>query len=112
MIGLEIKTLPQESVAYTCLVIAAIAAVVSVFCFVLLLRRPALATAMIFSFSSVAGWLAASPFGNAGPHFSMSGVSGTWVSSAATLWFGGLVIGYMLWRLALHPTRPTSGSSQ
>jgi len=112
MIGLQIKTLAHEPVGFACIGMAAAAAVVSVFCFVQLLRRPALGPTMLFSFSSVAGWLAVSPFGDAGESFSINGTSGTWVSSAATLWFGGLVIGYAFCRPAAPHLRPTSGSSQ
>ena len=100
MIGLQIKTLAHDSIAFTFLGVCAVAALITVFYFVQLLRKRTLGAALVFSFTSLAGWLAASPFGNAGEGFSINGISATWISSAATLWFGGLVVGYALWRLS------------
>jgi len=100
MIGLQIKTLAHDSVGFTFLGLCAVAALIAVFYFVQLLRRPTLGATLVFTFTSLAGWLAASPFGNAGETFNICGISGSWISSIATLWFGGLVVGYAVWRLS------------
>ncbi|MHC4198790.1 MAG: hypothetical protein ACYSU0_02295 [Planctomycetota bacterium] len=84
--GLHVCKLAHDAIGLTIMATCLMSCVVASFALFGIVRSWTGENATVFLLACVTGWLSASSYGNAGPGFSINGVSPKWISRPATVW--------------------------